>query len=122
MTLFRLISPALRSGLMIATGTALMVLPPVLGMSAAAIVTGVAIGVLAGALGVAGTATEGRGTLPLSAHAAYDRGLAIGLFAVAILFGTAGEPAALAFFSAAGAAQLLLGISTRYSGGRAIST
>lgn len=122
MTLTRLISPALRSGLMVAGGSALIVLPAALGMSAAALVTGLAIGVLTVALGVAGTATEGRGTLPISAHAAYDRGLALGLLAVAVLFGATGEPAALALFGAAGAGQLVLGIATRYSARPALTT
>jgi hypothetical protein len=116
MTLFRLISPALRSGLMVAAGTALIVLPLVLGLSSAALVTATAIGVIMVGLGIAGTASDGRGTLPISAHAAYDRGLAFGLFAVAILFGVVtGEQSALLFFAAAGLVQLLLGVSTRYS-------
>lgn len=115
-TLFRLISAGTRSALMIAGGTAMSLLPLALGLSDAAVVSALAIGALTVGLGIAGTASDGRGTLPISAHAAYDRGLALGLFLVAILFGTVGnERAALAFFGVAGAIQLFIGVSTRYS-------
>jgi hypothetical protein len=115
-TLFRLISPGTRSALMIAAGSAMIVLPLALGLSSAALVTSLAVGALMVGLGIAGTASDGRGTLPISAHAAYDRGLALGLLLAAVLFGAVGaEPGALAFFAAAGAFQLFVGVSTRYS-------
>ena len=79
MTIARLISPALRSGLLMAAGTALIGVPFALGLGAAAIVTGVAIGVIIVALALAGTAPSGRGTLPVSAQAVYDRGIGFGL-------------------------------------------
>ena len=115
MTVTRLLNPALRSGLMIAAGSGLIALPVVLGLSAAAIVTGIALGAIATALGLAGTAPEGRGTIPSTAHAVYDRGLAAGLLLTAVLFGIAGETAALAFFGAAGLAALLIASVTSYS-------
>jgi hypothetical protein len=115
MTLARLISPTLRSALMLAAGTALLLVPSLLELSTAAVVTGVGIGALAMALGIAGTGTDGPGTLPISAHAAYDRGLAFGLLLAAVLFGLAGERAALAFFGASGIAALLVATTTRYS-------
>jgi hypothetical protein len=115
MTLARLISPSLRSGLLIAAGTTLIMVPFPAGLSPAAAVTGIAIGALAVALGVAGTAHEGRGTLPLSAHSAYDRGLALGLLVVASIFGAGGDGAALLLFGAAGLATLAVTSVTRYS-------
>lgn len=115
MTLTRLISPALRSGLMVAAGTALIVAPFGLGLTVAAVVTGIGVGVLAVALGLAGTAPDGRGTLPVSAQAVFDRGLAMGLLVTGIAFGLAGQPGALYFFGAAGLAALLLSSTTRYT-------
>lgn len=115
MTFARLISPSLRSGLLIAAGAALIVVPFPAGLAPAAAVTGIAIGAIAMALGIAGTAHEGRGTLPLSAHAAYDRGLALGLLVVASIFGAAGDDAALLLFGAVGVAALAVTAVTRYS-------
>ena len=100
---------------MIAAGTALILLPLPLGAGAAAIMTGLVVGALVVALGLAGTATQGRGTLPLSAQAIYDRGLTAGLFMVAALFALAGDAAAGAIFAAAGAATLATTAVTRYS-------
>ena len=115
MTLARLISPALRSGLLISVGTALMVLPLVVGVAPAVVVTGIGVGALAVALGIAGTDSQGRGTLPVSVQAVYDRGLALGLLAVGVLYGVLGDEAALALFGGAGLAVLLVTVTTRYS-------
>jgi hypothetical protein len=115
MTMFRLITPALRSGLLMAAGTALISVPFMLGLGAAAVVTGVALGGVMVALALAGTAPGGRGTLPVSAQAVYDRGLALGLLLVAIVFGVAGEAAAVLVFGVAGVAALLVTSLTRYS-------
>jgi hypothetical protein len=100
---------------MIAAGSSLLVLPLMLGLGGAAIITSIAAGALAVALGAAGTASEGRGTIPLSAQAVYDRLLALGLLIAAVLFGLAGEGAALAFFGAAGVVALAVATATRYS-------
>jgi hypothetical protein len=115
MTIARLISPALRSGLLMAAGTALIGVPFVIGLGAAAIVTGVTIGVVIVALSLAGTAPSGRGTLPISAQAVYDRGIALGLLLVAGVFGLDGEPGAAALFATAGLAALIVTSITRYS-------
>jgi hypothetical protein len=115
MTLARLISPALRSGLLISVGTALMGLPLVTGLNPATVVTGIAVGALAVALGIAGTDSQGRGTLPVSVQAVYDRGLAVGLLAVGVLYGVLGDEAALGLFGIAGLAVLLVTATTRYS-------
>ena len=110
-----LISPALRSGLMVAAGSALIVGPAVLSLSAAAIVTGIAVGILAMALGLAGTDNQGRGTLPVSVQAVYDRVLALGLLSAGVIFGLAGDRHSLALFGALGLVTLLVALSTRYT-------
>src|SRR3712207_6670279 len=109
----RSITPSLRAGLLVAVGSALLAVPFAVGLSVAAVVTAGAAGVVAVGLGLAGTATSGRGTLPLSAHAAYDRGLALGLALAGLAFGVAGEPGALAFFIVAGTVLLALVSATR---------
>ena len=119
MTLARLISPTLRSALLLAAGTVLLLGPALLELSAAALVTGVAVGALAMALGISGTSTEGPGTLPMSAHAAYDRGLAVGLLLAAGILGLTGDYSALIFFGASGLATLLMASTTSYSVRRA---
>ena len=96
-------------------GTALLVVPVALLMSPAAIVAGLFTGALAVGLGIAGTGVSGRGTIPVLAHKAYDRGMAAGLLLTAVVFAVAGEPAALAVFGGAALALLLIGVNTRYS-------
>ena len=115
MTIARLISPALRSGLLMAAGTALIGVPFALGLDAAAIVTGLAIGVVLVALALAGTAPAGRGTLPVSAQAVYDRGIGFGLVLVAAIFGVAGDGGAAILFALAGLSALVVTSITRYS-------
>jgi hypothetical protein len=100
---------------MITAGTSLMLVPFPIGASAAVIMTGIAVGALVVALGLAGTASEGRGTLPLSAQATYDRGLAVGLFLIAALFAGANDAAGAAIFAAAGAVTLATTLVTSYS-------
>lgn len=114
-TFVRLISPAVRSALVIAAGTALILVPFPAGAGSGAIVTGVLVGVLTVALGLAGTASEGRGTIPLSAQAAYDRALATGLLLLAGGFGLAGDAAATATFAGAGLVALAVTAVTSYS-------
>lgn len=110
-----LISHALRPALLVAAGSALIAVPFVLGLDAAPLVTGVLVGTLAIALGLAGTEPGGRGTLPISAQAAYDRGLALGLLLSGGIFGVAGEPEAMLLFVGAGIAALVMTAVTRYS-------
>jgi hypothetical protein len=92
-----------------------MLLPFVAGLQPDALVTGVIIGALQVALGIAGTGAEGRGTLPVSVQAVYDRGLAIGLLSVGVLYGALGEQVALAIFGGTGLLVLLVTLTTRYS-------
>jgi hypothetical protein len=109
------ISHALRPGLLMVAGTVLIAGPFVMGLGEAALVTGVLIGTLTVALGLAGTEPGSRGSLPLSAQAVYDRGLALGLLLSAGIFAVAGELGAMALFAAAGAAALGVTSVTRYS-------
>lgn len=115
MTVLRLISPAFRAGLLMVAGTGLIAAPLLMGLGTAAIVTGMVLGAVAVALGLAGTESEGRGTLPVSAQAVYDRGLALGLLAIAVLFALSDELGAVAVFAAAGVAGLVVTSITRYS-------
>lgn len=98
-----------------AAGTALIGVPFAIGLGAAAIVTGLTIGIFVVALALAGTATEGRGTLPISAQAVYDRGIAFGLLIVALVFGIAGDLGGALLFATAGVAALIVTSITRYS-------
>jgi hypothetical protein len=115
MTVVRLISPAARAGLLIAAGIGLIAAPTLLGSGSAALITGLVLGALAIELGLAGTASEGRGTLPISAHAVYDRALALGLFVAAAILGLTGETDAAPVFAAAGVLALVVTSITRYS-------
>jgi hypothetical protein len=115
MTVVRLIPLALRSGLLMLAGAALIAAPFALGLDSAALVTAVGIGGLMVALGVAGTDSSGRGTLPVSAQAVYDRGIALGLVLTALVFGAADETEAALMFGIAGVAALIVTSITRYS-------
>lgn len=115
MTLSRLLAPEVRASLLMVLGTALLIAPVALLMSSAAIVAGMFTGALMVGIGIAGTGASGRGTIPVLAHKAYDRGLAAGLLLTALAFAAVGDHAALALFAGAALAQLLIGVNTRYS-------
>jgi hypothetical protein len=114
-----LIAHALRSGLLMVAGSALTAGPFLLGLDAGPLVTGVLVGSLAIALGVAGTEPGARGSLPLSAQAVYDRGLALGLLLSAVIFALFGQLEAMGLFAVAGLAALVMTSVTRYSAGTA---
>ena len=117
MTRSTVIHHGLRPGLLVAAGSALIAVPFMVGLNAAPLVSGVIVGALTIALGVAGTEPGSRGSLSLSSQAAYDRGLALGLFLSAALFGLFGEFEALALFAFAGLAALVTTSVTRYTAG-----
>ena len=119
MTMRRVISPGLRSALIMTAGLFLITAPFMLGLAAAAVATALPVGVVMVALALAGTETGGRGTLPLSAQAAYDRGIGIGLIVAAAIFGLSDDPGAAAVFATAGLATLIVTAITRYSATRA---
>lgn len=105
----------LHAALELVTATALIGLPFAIGLSIDATITAAAIGAVLFGLAISATATDGRGTLPLGAHAAYDAAIAFVLIVAALVFGATGEPGALIFLLAAGSAQLLLNSVTRYT-------
>ena len=111
----RLISPSLRSGLLMAAGTALIAVPFMLGLGPAPVTTAIGLGGVLVALALAGTEPSGRGSLPVSAQAVYDRGIALGLLLVAGVFALAGETGATLVFGVVGAAALAVTSVTRYS-------
>ena len=115
MTFARLISSDTRAGILVTIGTTLLLAPIALGLSVAAIAAGVTIGVFTVGLGLAGTATSGRGTIPVSAHMVYDQGLAAGLLLSGGVFLLASEPVAAVVFGTAGLVQLVVGGITRYT-------
>ena len=115
MSFTRLISLDTRSGFLVALGTAILFAPAVLGLTPAAVATGLVLGICVVGLGLAGTAASGRGTIPISAHAAYDQGLALGLLLCGGAFALVGDTLALALFAGAGVFALLVTATTRYS-------
>ena len=106
---------SLRPALLTVAGSALISMPFLMGLDPAPLVTCVLVGTLAIALGLAGTEPGARGTLPLSAQAVYDRGLAVGLLLSGGIFGIAGQPEAMLLFAGAGLATLITTAVTRYS-------
>ena len=115
MTTSRHLTLAMRSALLMTVGLGLIVAPFPLGLGTSALVTGVLIGTLMVALALAGTESSGRGTVPVSAHADYDRGIALGLVLAAAVYAIAGQLEAALLFGIAGAAALILTTLTRYS-------
>jgi hypothetical protein len=114
----RLISIDVHGAVEVMLGAALISLPFVLGLGAAPVAFSIAIGALV--LGLALTATEpgARGSIPLSAHAAYDWGLGVGLVGAGLGFGVIYGFGVLAFFMTAGMLELLLVSATRYAPSR----
>ena len=96
-------------------GTGLIVATVGFGLGLAAGMTGVIVGALAVALALAGTESSGRGTIPVAAHAVYDRGLGLGLILAAVAFGVVGEIGAMALFGFIGVAALLVTSVTVYT-------
>jgi hypothetical protein len=113
------VSFSLHAALELVTATALIGVPFAIGLSIDATITAAVLGIVLFGLAISATDTTGRGTLPISAHAAYDAGVALVLIGAAIVFGLAGEMPALVFLLAAGVAQLTLNGFTRYSPSRA---
>ena len=114
-TAARLISPDTRSALVVALGAILIGLPIVIGLSLSAIAASVVIGVFVLGLGLAGTAPNGRGTIPVSAQMVFDQGLAFGLLLSGLAFAFSGDTPAVLLFGLAGLVQLSITAVTRYS-------
>jgi hypothetical protein len=113
------ISIHLHSAIELMVGSALVVLPFVLGFGGATVAFSVTTGALV--IGLALTASEpgARGSLPLAAHAAYDWGFGVGLVGAGFVFGLIDGFAPMLFLLAAGAIELLLVTRTRYAPSRA---
>lgn len=114
MAMSRLVTLPVHGAIELAIGLALMAAPFALPVSSAATVTAVLIGAVIVGLALAGSESEGRGTIPVAAHAAYDSGIAVGLVAAGVLLGISGDAVALGLFVATGLVQAALRISTRY--------
>jgi len=113
------VSYALHAALELITAVALLAIPFAIGLSVNATITAGVLGVALFGLAVSATDSDGRGTLPISAHATYDTAVALVLVVAAVVFGLAGEIPALALLLAAGVAQLTLSGFTRYAPSRA---
>lgn len=113
------VSFTLHAALELITATALIAVPFAIGLSVDATITAAVVGIVLFGLAVSATDTDGRGTLPISAHATYDAAVALVLVGAAVVFGLLGEVPALVFLLAAGIAQLTLNGFTRYSPSRA---
>lgn len=113
------VSFSLHAALELITATALIAVPFAIGLSVDATITAAVVGIVLFGLAVSATDTDGRGTLPISAHATYDAAVALVLVGAAVVFGLLGEVPALVFLLAAGIAQLTLNGFTRYSPSRA---
>jgi hypothetical protein len=120
MTALRLISLPTHALLELAAGLAVMAAPFVLGFEPAGLVASVLIGALIA--GIALTAAVDDGGLSIAAHFAFDRGIALGLLAGALVLGLAGDETATLVFAGAALAQGLLNITTRYSPPRLTKT
>jgi len=114
MTAFRLISLPFHGALELLLGVSTMAAPFVLGFGAAGTVVGLVVGALVVGLAL-GAAVADSGTIDISAHYAYDLGIAVGLLGAGLILSIAGDAVAGVFFAAASAAQIALNLTTRYS-------
>jgi hypothetical protein len=114
MTVFRLFTLPVHSALELAAGLALIVAPFALGFSAAGLVISVVLGALIVGLALS-AATREPGGLPIAAHLAFDRLLALASAAAAVALALEGDRAAGTVLAAFALAQLTLSVTTRYS-------
>ncbi|HYV15375.1 MAG TPA: hypothetical protein VE972_05105 [Conexibacter sp.] len=112
MTALRPISLPLHGALELLLGLLALVTPFALGFTPAGTVVAVLIGVCA--IGLALDATQ-PAPHAISAHHAFDYGLALGAVLVALPLALAGDAAAALVLAALGLIQLALNASTRYS-------
>ena len=114
MTALRLISLPTHAALEMLTGLVVMAAPFVLGFSPAGLVVSVMLGAVIFGLALTAIPREGRHT-PVSAHFAYDRGIALGLLGGALVLAIGGDAIAAAFLGGASIVQAVLNLSTRYT-------
>jgi hypothetical protein len=114
MTALRLISLPTHAVLELTLGLFVMVAPFLLGFQPAGLVAGVVVGAVIAGLALSATPADGH-RVAVTAHFAYDRGLALGLLGAALVLGLAGDRAAGAVMAGAALAQLVLTLTTRYT-------
>lgn len=112
--LLRAISLPVHGALELAVGLAVAAAPFALSFGEAGLLAGVFLGMTIAGVALGASLADGRGTVSIAAHAAYDRALATALLGAAVLTAVAGDPAATGSFAAAGAAQIALIAATRY--------
>lgn len=109
----------IHAALELALAAALILVPYAVGLAPGSIMVGLAVGGILTGVAISGSDPHGRGGLPVSAHAAYDWGMATGLVCCGIVLGLASGPSALIFFLAAGLAEFTLAAATSYRPTRA---
>jgi hypothetical protein len=114
MTALRLISLPTHAAFEMAAGIVVMTAPFLLGFSPAGLVISVALGAVIFGLALTAIPVEGR-PIPVSAHFAYDRGIAVGLLGGGLVLAIAGDAIAAVFLTGAAIAQGALNLVTRYT-------
>jgi hypothetical protein len=114
MTALRLMSLPTHAAIEMTGGLALMAAPFVFGFGASGLLVCVLVGTLVVGLALS-AATPEMGSIPVGAHFAFDRGLALGLLGGAFVLGVAGETGAGVALFVAAAGQTALNLTTRYS-------
>lgn len=117
--LLRAISLPTHGALELAVGLAVATTPLALGFTPAAIVMAVFLGAVMVGLALGASAPRESRTLPVSAHAAYDKAVAGALLAAGIGAAIAGSFELCAFFAGAGLVYAALIAGTRYSAAHA---
>lgn len=118
MTAYRLIPLPVHGALEMLTGLFTMAAPFLFGFEAPATVIAVLVGAITVGIALAAASAEpagARGTLPVSAHHAFDHGLTFGLLGAALVVGIDGDHVASLTLSAIAVVQLMLNLTTRYS-------
>jgi hypothetical protein len=114
MTALRLISLPTHALLELAAGLTVMAAPFALGAEPAGLVAGVLIGAVMTGIALTAAVEDGGG-LSIAAHFVFDRGIALGLLAGALVLGLAGDLTASLVFVGAALVQGLLNVTTRYT-------
>ncbi len=114
MSAFRHLSVPSHGAIELAIGLAIMAAPFVLGFSVAGAFAALVLGALIVGVALA-TTSDGRGGLPVSAHLAFDRGLAFALAGAAVVLAVAGDTRAGLFLALAALVHVGVGMATRYT-------
>jgi hypothetical protein len=115
MSLFRAVPLHVHSALEVVAAPILFVAPFALGFSLAAGAASLALGVLVIGSALSLYGDDGRGSVPIQAHAGFDYLLGAATLAVAAIAFVAGDYVAGIFMLGFGSAHLALTASTRFS-------